>query len=120
MLNPRVQCVLIITNYQPSQRYSLKHITNNQKNLRQAGCQWFAHAILATSKAEIERIKVQGQSAQTVQETPISKKNQSKMDWRCGSSRRMPALQEESLEFKYQSHKKERDYHLYHFKNWYK
>jgi hypothetical protein len=54
---------------------------------------------------------VQGQSRQIVQETPISKNNQSKRDWRCGLSDRLPVLwvptlQEWSPEFKPQSHQK--------------
>jgi hypothetical protein len=50
--------------------------------------------ILATWEAEIRRITVQVQPGQIVHETPISKNNQSKMDWRHGSS----------LEFKSQFH----------------
>jgi hypothetical protein len=48
----------------------------------------------------MRRIMVQGQSGEIVWETPISKNNQSKIDWRCGSSGRMPALQARSPEFK--------------------
>jgi hypothetical protein len=36
----------------------------------------------------------------------LSPKNRSKMDWRCGSSGRQPALQVQSLEFKPQCHQK--------------
>jgi hypothetical protein len=36
----------------------------------------------------------------------MSKNNQSKMDWRCDSSGRAPALQVQSPEFKAQSHLK--------------
>jgi hypothetical protein len=39
---------------------------------------------------------------------PHLQNNQSKMDWRCGSSSRVPALQVRSPEFKFQSYKKER------------
>jgi hypothetical protein len=35
---------------------------------------------------------------------PISKNNQSQMDWRYGSRNRVPALQAQSPEFKSQSH----------------
>jgi hypothetical protein len=62
--------------------------------------------ILATWKAEIGRIMVWGQPGQILFKTPLSKNNQVKMDWRCGSSSRMPALQTQSPEFKSQSHAK--------------
>jgi hypothetical protein len=39
---------------------------------------------------------------------PICKITRAKMDWRCGSSSRLPALQERSLEFKTQFHKKKK------------
>jgi hypothetical protein len=39
---------------------------------------------------------------------PNLQNNQSKMDWRCGSSDRIPALQAQSPEFKPQSHQKKR------------
>jgi hypothetical protein len=40
----------------------------------------------------------------------MSKNNQNKMDWRCGSSGRAPALQEQSLELRPQSHKKKKEF----------
>jgi hypothetical protein len=40
---------------------------------------------------------------------PHLQNNQSKMDWRCGSSRRAPALQVWNAEFKPQSHKKKKE-----------
>jgi hypothetical protein len=42
--------------------------------------------ILVTWEAEIGRITVQGQPGQIVHETPFPKNNQSKIDWRTGSS----------------------------------
>jgi hypothetical protein len=47
--------------------------------------------ILVTWEAEIGKIAVWGHARPHV--TPFSKNNQSKMDWRCGSSDRSPALQ---------------------------
>jgi hypothetical protein len=62
--------------------------------------------ILATWEAEIGRIAVSGQSRQIVHETLHLQNSQSKMDWRCGSSGRVPALQ--CLQFKLQSHQKKK------------
>jgi hypothetical protein len=39
---------------------------------------------------------------------PISKISIAKIDWRCGSNSRVPAVQVQSPEFKPQSHKKEK------------
>jgi hypothetical protein len=50
------------------------------------------------------RIEVWGQLRQIILETPHLQNNQSKMDWRCGSSSRVPALQVWSPEFKLQFH----------------
>jgi hypothetical protein len=47
--------------------------------------------ILATWEAEMGRIVVRGQPGQTVLQIQLQNK-QSKMDWRCGSSGRAPAL----------------------------
>jgi hypothetical protein len=52
---------------------------------------WLTLAILATWEAEIGRITVRGQPRQIVQEAHLQN-NQSKMDWRRGSSSRAPAL----------------------------
>jgi hypothetical protein len=49
--------------------------------------------VLAICEAKIRRIKVQAQPREIVCKTAISKNNQSKTDWRCGSSGRKPALQ---------------------------
>jgi hypothetical protein len=59
--------------------------------------------ILATWEAEIGRIGIQDHSRQVIDKTPVSKNNQRKMDWRCGSSGRSSALQVRSTEFKHQS-----------------
>jgi hypothetical protein len=48
--------------------------------------------IPATRESEMGRIKIQGQHRQPVCKTPISKIF-SKMDWRCGSNSKVPALQ---------------------------
>jgi hypothetical protein len=64
-----------------------------------------AHACnlgLPTWEVEIGRITVQGQPWQTVR--PHLQNNHNKMDWRCGSSSRVAALQAKSPEFKPQSH----------------
>jgi hypothetical protein len=47
--------------------------------------------ILTTWEAEIWRITVQGQPGQTVCEIPTSKNNHRKMDWKCGTSGRVPS-----------------------------
>jgi hypothetical protein len=60
--------------------------------------------ILTTWGAEIGKVTLRGQPRKIVLKTPSPKK-QSKMDWRCGSSRRTSALQGQSPEFKPQSHK---------------
>jgi hypothetical protein len=53
------------------------------------------------------RISVQSQPGQTVLKTPFQN-NQSKIDWRYGSSSRVPALQVWSPEFTLQSHQKKK------------
>jgi hypothetical protein len=62
--------------------------------------------ILITWEAEIRRIVVPGQPQENSSQDPISKSNQRKMDWKCVSSCRAPALQVQSPEFKSKSHKK--------------
>jgi hypothetical protein len=58
-----------------------------------ARCQWLY--TLATWKAEIRKIEVQGQPRQIVHETPPPhlQNNHSKMDWRYTSSSKAPAFQ---------------------------
>jgi hypothetical protein len=57
--------------------------------------------ILAPWEAEIGRIVIRDQIGKIVCETtPISKTSKAKMDWRCGSSGRAPALQAQIPEFK--------------------
>jgi hypothetical protein len=63
---------------------------------------------------EICRIAVQGQPGQIVLETAPPphthlQNNQSKLDWRHGSSGRVPSLQAQSTEFKPQSHQKKEE-----------
>jgi hypothetical protein len=58
-------------------------------------------------EAEMGRIKVQGQPRQRVWETHLQN-NQSKMDRRCGSKGREPALQAQSSKFKHQSHQRKK------------
>jgi hypothetical protein len=53
---------------------------------------WLMSVILATWEAEI-RTTVASQPGQIVHDTPHLQNNQSKMDWRCGSSSRVPDLQ---------------------------
>jgi hypothetical protein len=61
------------------------------KKWSQARHQRLTSVTLVTWEAEIRRITVPGQPGQIVLETP-SPNNQRKMDWRCGSSKRTPAL----------------------------
>jgi hypothetical protein len=61
--------------------------------------------VLASWDTEIRRIKVGGQSGQIVLD-PHLQNNQSKMDWRCGSSGRTPALQAQGSKFKPHCHQK--------------
>jgi hypothetical protein len=71
-----------------------------------------APVILATWESEIRRIMVGGKAKKIVHETPISKNNQSKMDWRCGVSGRAPeALSPNPSPIKNKS-KNKRPYHL--------
>jgi hypothetical protein len=64
--------------------------------------------ILATWKAEIGRMVVQSQTRQTVCKTSSPKNNQSRMDWGCGSSGRVPALLKCQSYHKKKKRKKER------------
>jgi hypothetical protein len=70
---------------------------------RATRCQWLMPIILVTQEAEIT-IMVWVQLWQIICETPVSKNNQSKMNWRYGSSHSVPALQAQSFEFKPQPH----------------
>jgi hypothetical protein len=63
--------------------------------------------ILASWEAETGKITVQGQSGQIVLETSPPN-NHSKMDWRCGSSSRVPALQVQKPKLRLQSHQRRR------------
>jgi hypothetical protein len=67
-------------------------------------CLWLTPIILGTWEAEIRRSKVWGQPGQKVHEIPCLQNNQSKIDWRCDSSGRAPALQVWRPAFKPQSH----------------
>jgi hypothetical protein len=70
-----------------------------------------AHASnLVTWEAEIRRITVRGQPGQIIHKIPIYKIMRAKMDWRCGSSGGMPALEVQSPEFKPQSHQKKKKF----------
>jgi hypothetical protein len=76
--------------------------------------------IPATWEAQIGRIvvKVQARTGKQLRDS-ISKNNQSKMDWRCGSSGRAPALQVQSPEFKFthtHTHTQTKPSFLEHFK----
>jgi hypothetical protein len=88
--------------------------TNCKKFIKSVGFnarhQCLTPVILATWETEVWRIKVQGQPREIVHKTPSPKNNRNKMDWRHGSSNRVPVLQSQSPEFKLQSHqKKERE-----------
>jgi hypothetical protein len=63
--------------------------------------------ILTTWEAEIRRISLRPAQANSSQD-PHQQNNQSKMDWRCGSSGRGPVLQVQSPELKPQSHQKKK------------
>jgi hypothetical protein len=63
-----------------------------------------AHTCNPTWEAEIRKMAVWSQLGQIVPVIPISK-NQSKMDWRSGSSGRVQA---QSIEFKTQAHKRKK------------
>jgi hypothetical protein len=56
-------------------------------------CWWLMSILLVTWEAEIERIVVWGHPGQIVLETPSPNNNQSKVEWRCGSSGMVPPLQ---------------------------
>jgi hypothetical protein len=70
-----------------------------------AGHRWLTPVLLATWGAEIAKTAVQGQPGQIVHK-PHLQNNQSKMDWRCGSRTKTPALQVQSSELKPQSNQK--------------
>jgi hypothetical protein len=61
---------------------------------------WFIPVTLATWKAKIGRIMIWDQPGQILCKTPYLQNNQSKIDWRCGSSSMALALQVWSPEFK--------------------
>jgi hypothetical protein len=86
--------------------------------MREARFPKFTPVIPATWEAEIRRIKVGDSLGEIVHKTPSPKNNQNKMNCRCGSSSRAPALQEQSSEFKpfspLRERKREREDTLYH------
>jgi hypothetical protein len=90
----------------PSQNMTIR----DQNILSQTRCWWLTPIILATWETEISRITVQGQPKQIVLKTS-SLNNYSKMDRRCGSSSRAPALWAWSLKFKPQSHQEKKKSH---------
>jgi hypothetical protein len=57
-----------------------------------ARCWWLMPVMLATLEAEIGMIEVPGQSEKTVLYNQLQN-NEGKMDWSCGSSSRVPALE---------------------------
>jgi hypothetical protein len=75
------------------------HKLKKKKRKARARRRWITPVILASWESEIGRIMIQGQLRQIVHETPPAnlQNNQSKMDWRCGSSGRMPTLQCKAL-----------------------
>jgi hypothetical protein len=60
--------------------------------------------ILATWRLRYGRLKFEASPGKRVHEIPQN--NQSKIDWRCGSSGRAPALQAQTSVFTSQSHQK--------------
>jgi hypothetical protein len=62
---------------------------------------WLMPVILAIWKTEIRRIAIQVQPRKIILKTPHLQINQSKIDWRCGSSGRV-----HGPELKPQSHQK--------------
>jgi hypothetical protein len=69
---------------------------------------WLTPVILATWETEIRRIVVRGQPRKLAHNT-ISKITRAKMNWRCGSCRRVLASQVQSPEFKLQPHQRQRE-----------
>jgi hypothetical protein len=63
-------------------------------------------------ETEIGRMGVQGQPKQIVYVTHLQN-NHSKMDWKCGSSSKAPALQMQIPEFEPQSHQKKKKIRSY-------
>jgi hypothetical protein len=61
-----------------------------------------------TWEAEIERTVVGGQSWQIVHEITHLQDKQARMDWKCDSSDRAPALQAWSSEFKLHAHQRKK------------
>jgi hypothetical protein len=69
---------------------------------------WLKPVIIATWEAEIRKVHSLRPAQAKSSQDPISKNNQSKMDWRYGSGSRVHALQMQSLEFKPHTHQKKK------------
>jgi hypothetical protein len=77
------------------------------KNFSEVEHQWLTPIILGTWETEIRKIDGWGLPGKSSWD-PISKNNQNKMEWRCGSNSRAPALKAWSYEFKHQSYIKKK------------
>jgi hypothetical protein len=79
MANNYVEKMFNIFSYQGNANWNYIEISSHTsqdsyyKENKQARCQWFTPVILATWKAEIGRVKIQGQPGQIVLKTPSPK-----------------------------------------------